>query len=99
LAALTWRKLNNKKFLSKYNYVGLRKKFYNNLYALFSRLLHRVESNKININQNKHFENLQKFIKCLPKIGVFFRLIKKMDHQDFNKKVRILLYRTVLLRI
>ena len=41
LAAMTWRKLNNKKFVSKYNYISFRKKYYENIYQIFCKVMYR----------------------------------------------------------
>lgn len=41
LAALTWKKLNNKKFVSKYNYISFKKKYYESIYQIFAKLFYK----------------------------------------------------------
>ncbi len=42
MAAMTWKKLNNRKIVSKYNYISFKKKFYENVYKIFSKSLYNA---------------------------------------------------------
>jgi hypothetical protein len=41
MAASTWKKMNSKKIVSKYNYISFRKKYYENIYQIFSKTMYK----------------------------------------------------------
>lgn len=84
LAAITWKKLNRKKILSKLNYINLRRNFYKNIYQDFSKLIYKVLS-VVPANKVKNYEKLLVFIDCLPKLSKMNKILRNGENVINNK--------------
>ncbi len=84
LAARTWKRLSDKKYVSKFNSLGFRKMFYRKIYFIFSKLLYNVDYKKIKFPYN--FERLAQFMKCLPSVKFLIKYVLKIEFSEANKK-------------
>jgi hypothetical protein len=94
LAAVTWRKLNNKKFVSKYNYISFRKFFYKKIYFIFTKLFYKEEINRGKLTQT--FDKLKQFMKCLPSLDTLLKYVNKVDFTKSSSKNDIIFIKLLL---
>ncbi len=97
IAAITWRRLNLGKFVSKFNYIDYRKNFYRNLYLIIARLFFKQESKRINnTNHGESFDKLRSFINCLPSLKILIKTIKKIDFENSSSSKDIVFVKLLI---
>jgi hypothetical protein len=87
MAAFTWKKLNLKKFVSKYNYISFRKKYYENIYQIFSKALYKesvsILLTQCSVKKRIMFNKIVEFISCLPGLK---HIEERIECLDFEKE-------------
>jgi hypothetical protein len=97
IAAMTWRRLNLQKYVSKYNYIDFRKNFYRNFFIVSSRLFFKEENKRRNKqNFGQQFEKLSRFIKCLPSMKFLMKFMHKLDFESRNSRRDIIFIKLVI---
>lgn len=93
-AVMTWKNLNSKKILSKYNYIQFRKRFYKNIYELFCKLSYKENTSRKPLSGV--YSKLDNFIKSLPSLIKINEFIKTMDFDKEQNKKEIIFIRLLL---
>jgi len=97
IAAMSWRRLNIQKYVSKYNVVDFQKNFYRNFVTVSSRLMFRVENRrKSQSDFGQQFEKLNKFIRCLPSLNFLIKYIHKLDFENRSSRKDIIFTKLVI---
>ena len=96
IAALTFKRINNKKFILIDNCYMIKKYFYEKLHMTYCKLFYKCERKKYQDAQLN--EKLTELIKCFPSIKYLNRYLKKVDFKDSkNKKDLVFIRFTITL--